>query len=70
MVVMVNFKITHYGVSDVAKASSTPYDENHISDFIDVWLHHDPAFGIDHLFYENGEIELRVMGRKLNELIE
>nr|BDD45102.1 hypothetical protein 34 [bacterium] len=60
--------ITHTGLSSPAKASTIPYGAVHLTDFLDVWLPYGPAIGIDHLFYENGEVELRVKGRRLSEL--
>jgi hypothetical protein len=63
-----NFRITRSGVTDPAKANKTPYGFVHVTDFMDVWPHYGQAFGIDHLFLSNGEVKLRVMGKKLHEL--
>lgn len=65
---MAKTEITRSGVTDPKNATSRPYGAVHIADFIDVWLPRPPAVGIDHLFYHNGEIEVRVMGFRLSEL--
>jgi hypothetical protein len=60
-----NFEITRSGLTDPAKASKTPYGAVHLTDFMDVWPHYGPAFGVDHLIYEDGTVELRIQGTLL-----
>lgn len=66
---MAEFTITRSGLSSPTNATARPYDRVHLSDFMDVWLPRDAAFGVDHLIYEDGEIELRIQGDRLSEIL-
>jgi hypothetical protein len=64
---MADVEITRMGVTKAEHAIAEPYGEVHISDLIDVWLPN-TTVGVDHLFYEDGTVELRVMGDRLESL--
>lgn len=59
--------ITTYGLGHPKNSSIIPYGSNHMTDFLDIWLK-DEAFGVDHIIYEDGSVEVRVKGNTLNEL--
>lgn len=64
-----SFKINRPGVTHPRNASHYSYGRLHLSDFIDVYPMKSAAFGVDHVFYENGEVELRIAGKTLEDLL-
>lgn len=60
--------ITRSSIRTPKGASVRPYGRLHVTDFLDVWPHYGSAFGIDHLIYSDGEVELRIQGKTLDEL--
>lgn len=67
---MADFEISHSGLGHPKNTTALPYGTRHLTDFMDVWPTKGPAFGIDHLCYEDEDVELRIQGDTLDELLE
>lgn len=67
---MSDFEITHAGLGHPKNATDLPYGARHLTDFMDVWPTKGAPFGIDHLIYEDEDVELRIQGDTLDEILD